>query len=527
MDTKSELINRPRPSTWSIPDLVMEATNGNLRIPNFQRKFTWDQGDVKKLFDSIWRGFPIGNLLLWRNSAEAGTVNLGPISIRADARPDALWVVDGQQRITSIVCVLNREFNSQDERFQIFFDLRRKLFVSKSRGVPPWWIPVSEALETRTLLAWLREKSVDLEEDDLTVADALGGAIRDYQVPAYIVEGNDDSLLREVFDRVNSAGKPIGRAETFHALFASESEPGSPATVVESLRRLKFGEVDSDRVVQSLLALRGGDVQRDIHDEFDADEDPADWYDLVEVALERAIAFLRDEGVPHLLLTPSSLPLPVLAVFFHLHPEPDPWTRRLLSKWLWRGWALGFGQTGQTPALRQAIRAVNPKKNRSDLIPSEFEAVSALIKLVPDDEPSTPVLEPFKTNSAAGRLCLLALTSLKPLDREGNPIDIVTELEINGPSAITDFVPSNRANLASRGFWPIGMNRLTGDEESSILASHGIDSKAARALRNGNPREFLEARASVMAPIIQNYISVRVDAKALIRPTLSSLLVED
>ncbi|WP_205324296.1 DUF262 domain-containing protein [Glycomyces sp. YM15] len=527
MDTKSELINRPRPSTWSIPELVAEATSGNLRIPNFQRKFTWDQSDVKKLFDSIWRGFPIGNLLLWRNRAEAGTVNLGPISIQADARPDALWVVDGQQRITSIVCVLNKDFKAQDERFQIYFDLRRKHFVSKGKGVPPWWIPVSEALETRTLLSWLREKSVDLEEDDLTVADALGGAIRDYQVPAYIVEGNDDSLLREVFDRVNSAGKPIGRAETFHALFASESEPGSPATVVESLKRLRFGEIDADRVVQSLLALRGGDVQRDIRDEFDAGEDPAEWYDLVEVALERAISFLRSEGVPHLLLTPSSLPLPVLAVFFHLHPDPDPWTRQLLSKWLWRGWALGFGQTGQTPALRQAIRAVNPKKKRNDLIPNEFDAVSALIKLVPDDEPPVPALEPFKTNSAAGRLCLLALASLTPLDREGNPVDIASELGKNGSAAITELVPSKRANLASRGFWPIEMRRPNGNEDDNILMSHGIDSVAAHALRIGNIDEFLEARSSVILPVIRNYVSVRVDARALIRPPLSNLLVED
>jgi hypothetical protein len=524
---ENELINRPRPSTWTIPQLVSAAIGGHLRIPKFQRGFTWDSSDVKKLFDSIWRGFPIGNLILWQNRADAGVVNFGPIAIEADSRPDALWVVDGQQRLASLVGALVKEFRDKDDRFQVYFDLRHKQFVSRAKSIPATWLPLNEALETRTRLTWLREHGNDLEDEDLAVADALGGAIRDYQVPAYVVEGHDDFLLREVFDRVNSAGKPIGRAETFHALFASESEPGSPATVVDSLKRLRFGLIDEDRVVQSLLALRGGDVQRNLHDEFEEGEDPAEWYELVEVALERAIAFLREEGVPHLLLIPSTLPLPVLAVFFHLHPDPDPWTKRLLARWLWRGWALGFGHRGQTPALRQSIRAVNPHKRSSDSVPSEYDAVATLLSLVGDEEPPYPKLEPFKTNSAAGRIALLALTILNPLSPAGTPIDIVGELEAHGRAAITELVPGNRANLAARGFWSVGLARPNGTESARVLASHAINEAAAEALRRKDIDTFLRTRGAEVLPLIHRYISARVDAKALTRPPLADLVVED
>jgi hypothetical protein len=50
---------------------------------------------VIALFDSIWRGFPIGNLLLWRRPAPAASVQVGPVSIDAPELDSALWVVDG------------------------------------------------------------------------------------------------------------------------------------------------------------------------------------------------------------------------------------------------------------------------------------------------------------------------------------------------------------------------------------------------------------------------------------------------
>jgi hypothetical protein len=50
------------------------------------------------------------------------------------------------------------------------------------------------------------------------------------------------------------------------------------------------------------------------------------------------------------LLMPNTLPIRVLAAFFHLRPTPDPWILRLLGRWLWRGWVHGFGKEGgQTP----------------------------------------------------------------------------------------------------------------------------------------------------------------------------------
>ena len=66
-----------------ISDLVDYAREGALRIPEFQRSFRWGQKDIFDLFDSIRRGYPVGNALLWRREAPAGNVRFGELGIVA------------------------------------------------------------------------------------------------------------------------------------------------------------------------------------------------------------------------------------------------------------------------------------------------------------------------------------------------------------------------------------------------------------------------------------------------------------
>ncbi len=521
-------VRSTRADTYNIPNLLSLGLGGHLRVPHFQRNFVWDADDVRKLFDSIWRGFPLGTLLLWRHEAPAQTTGFGALQLSVPSQPDALWVVDGQQRLTSLIGVLTKSPRGIDERFEVYFDLRRRRFVTSQKAtVPPTWLPLHEAIDTRSLLGWLRDHALDLDGEDLDVADALGGALRDYEVPAYIVESDDEFVLREIFDRVNSAGKPIGRFDVFHALFASGSDPESPATVVTALERLGFGTLDPSRVVQTLIALRCGNVQRDLHDEFDSNGQVGEWYDLTEQALSRAITFLRAQGVPHLALLPSTLPLPVLGAFFHLHPEPDPWTLKLLARWLWRGWVHGFGRRGQTPALRQAIRAVNPVKGSPAAAPDEGGAVIVLLKTVPDEVPPVPAVTPFRTDTAAGRLVLLALAAQRPLDAVGAPLDIAGLLQGAGIGPVTELIPNRRGDVGARGFWSPDGVAFSGDLPEAVLRSQAVSSLTASLLREGRVDEFLEHRRTDVLALTQRYLAARVEAKALVRPPLSSLVVPD
>lgn len=520
-------LEQDRGGSYSIPEVVALAERGILRIPTFQRQYVWDSQDVRDLFDSIYRGFPIGTLLLWRRRAPTGTVHFGPIAIDADATDSALWVVDGQQRVTSLFGTLSSRTKGVDPRFEIYFDLGKQRFISPVRGVPPTRsVPVREALETRRLLSWLRAHADELEPEDFDLADGLGGALRDYKMPSYTVAGEDQSVLREVFDRVNSAGKPISRAQIFHALFAGDEQASSPSAVSDSLSRLGFGRIDESRIVQSLLAIRGGDVQRDLHGEFSPDEDPEEWYQFTDQALARSIDFLRSEGVPHSLLMPNTLPVPVLAAFFHLHPRPDPWTLTLLSRWLWRGWIHGFGREGgQTPVLRRAIQSVNPRSINGAPSPSEDDAAQALLAFAPDREAPDLVDGPFNTKYANPRLVALSMANAQPLDLWSEPIDLAFQFEQHGSDAITELVPKARRRAAARGFWRHDdLIPVSHVKDENVLRSHVISPLAAELLKAADVEGFLRERTETLRTVTRSFLQSRLDVGGRPRASIARLV---
>src|SRR5438045_199380 len=126
----SDALERTEAARFKIEQLLTFVRTGQIRIPRFQRSLRWTGSDVERLFDSIYKGFPIGTLLFWRRPAEAGLVELGPIHLDAPKLDEALWVVDGQQRITSLAAsLLPVEGRHTDPRFELAFDLANERFV--------------------------------------------------------------------------------------------------------------------------------------------------------------------------------------------------------------------------------------------------------------------------------------------------------------------------------------------------------------------------------------------------------------
>lgn len=76
-------LDRPAVEYRTPTDLVRDVQRGIVRVPPFQRGFRWEPQDVAKLFDSLYRGYPIGNLLFWRHPAPAQSMTIGPVELQA------------------------------------------------------------------------------------------------------------------------------------------------------------------------------------------------------------------------------------------------------------------------------------------------------------------------------------------------------------------------------------------------------------------------------------------------------------
>src|SRR3972149_1515206 len=76
---------------------------GDIGLPDIQRPFVWSNAKVRDLFDSMYRGFPVGYLLFWENEQIDGVRQIDTDSKQLNT--SSRLIVDGQQRLTSLYAV--------------------------------------------------------------------------------------------------------------------------------------------------------------------------------------------------------------------------------------------------------------------------------------------------------------------------------------------------------------------------------------------------------------------------------------
>lgn len=211
-------------------------------------------------------------------------------------------------------------------------------------------------LDAASLSEWVPQ-SLSLEQKRRYYE--LGKQLREYQLAVYMVEDADLDVLREVFDRVNTTGKPMRREEVFDALVGSRVVVGGEAglqLVNADIRELGFGELERSTLLSVPEAIPGTKTGQDPR-KVKAEEVALELRRAGEV-LRSLIGFLRnDAAIPHYRVCPYELPIIVLARFFALFPAPSERNRILLRRWLWRG-SIGERLGGASSSLPQHLNDV-------------------------------------------------------------------------------------------------------------------------------------------------------------------------
>lgn len=491
------------------------VTSGRVRLPSFQRSYRWRPSDVEALFDSLQRSYPIGNLLLWQRPAAADRISLGPLVLDVPARADALWVVDGQQRIVSLVGALLAPEDVTDPRFSVYAHLPDLEFRATLRPLDGPWLPVRHASSTQRSLAWQRQNNDLLGDAEYDAVDAVVGALRDYAVPAYIVEADDERAVRQVFDRMNNFGRRLRKEEVFDALHGMQetAEPGDLTALGTSVAASGFGEVAPRELLRSLLALRGADVFRDVHDEFADDDDRRAAFARTEQVLLEVVALLRgDLRIPHSRALPYHAVLPMLAAFVDRFGRPVGRTATLLRRWVWRGAALGANPGGNVPLVRRVLRGV------VDASGPEQAALTLLDALPSATGRWRPDLTQVQLNRALARLNVLGLLSLEPREIEPAIFDLPGASTVLAVGDVLDARPPRMARIvpvevvhplasslpALLLHPPLGRDPVGAllDTDATTRTSHGIDEVATTALQQGRWDDFLNRRAGTLTAAI-------------------------
>jgi len=213
---------------YSLNKLIEDIAMGDIGLPELQRPFVWPNIKVRDLFDSMYKGFPVGYLLFWSNGAAEHGHHIG---IGRKQQPARLLVIDGQQRLTSLYAVMKgvpvKRVNFKEELISIGFNPLTEEFVVADASTPkdPQFIPnISVVWSTNTDIFQVADNYLErlgsyreITPDDKTRIRAsiqYLANLKNYPFTALELSSSmDEEQVSDVFVRINSKGTSLNQAD--------------------------------------------------------------------------------------------------------------------------------------------------------------------------------------------------------------------------------------------------------------------------------------------------------------------------
>lgn len=202
----------------SIRKVIDKITSGEIRIPSFQCGFVWEEEDIAFFIDSLYKNYPIGSVLLWRTREQlVNEKQLGQFALPNPKKDYPIdYVLDGQQRLTSIFSIFQTELSPTEEK--IWRDI---YYIIQDDNCSPQDVrfqPLSEdevdytkhfPIKTLFDSVAYRKATDNLDDEKKAEVDKLQEIFKEINIPVQLMETDDKNIVAIVFERINRAGVPL------------------------------------------------------------------------------------------------------------------------------------------------------------------------------------------------------------------------------------------------------------------------------------------------------------------------------
>lgn len=228
------------PKTYSLANLINDIDTGDIALPDLQRPFVWDSKKVRDLMDSLYKGLPVGVVILWEIS-EPGRYR--KINLEGKREPRFL-VIDGQQRLTSLFSIVkNKEIinkNFKKVKLKISFNPLEEKFEVWNAAIekdPEWISDISDIFSNSSTYQVIHEylsriksglfAGRDVSDDQIASSIERVRNILNYPITVLELSTElDPEEVSEIFVRINSKGKPLKQSDFILTLMAVYWEEG-------------------------------------------------------------------------------------------------------------------------------------------------------------------------------------------------------------------------------------------------------------------------------------------------------------
>ncbi len=341
--------------------LLQMIKNGEIKLPDLQRDFVWDESQVRELLDSILRGYPFGYLLLWntqfikvwyRDFTDSFVDGMTYTPKQKPEETRILMVLDGQQRLQSLYLTMFGSFNGKFVYFDVtsdpmvsyedkgdrayLFQFRTDSDVSRPKSLIKVmdilnWAPRFEDQEIKKVVT-------DIGDSE-AVSDRIGKNLRllrrtfsSEMIPIVTIDENvmnKDQIrstkeILDIFVRINSGGTRLTQSDLMFSLIKTQWTDARTKfdTLIKEINTSGF-EVNIDFLIRGLQMISDSPTHFDVEIIEKHWSKMQSYFETLSSALKATLDFCR---TPEMRLFSESMLSPIstiLPIVYYLKDFPN------------------------------------------------------------------------------------------------------------------------------------------------------------------------------------------------------------
>ncbi|ARQ71015.1 GmrSD restriction endonuclease domain-containing protein [Streptomyces marincola] len=307
--------------------LITQIAGGEIMLPEIQRGYMWKASQVARLVESLYRGYPAGSLLFWKTGqlAETREAAIGAPQALPSVMP--LYLLDGQQRLTSLYRVL-----TDHPEAQVVFNVETEVFQNQSAATrrDKKWIKVYDVVGEGADVFAVHSalKAAGLGIPDAEIGRRLNAlqkiTQRDFHME--VLHDFEYGEVAEIFVRVNSGGRALKTTDLALATLSARSPGFLGRLEAESARWAERGyALDVNFLIKALtlsLSISGKRSSSVARLTAASKESVEAGWEKVRRGLTRVVPLLQEKLlIPTTALIPSLAALHPLVVYYGRRPE--------------------------------------------------------------------------------------------------------------------------------------------------------------------------------------------------------------
>ena len=483
-----EIINN-----WNLDRIFQELEQGNMRIPRFQRSFVWERSKIVKLLNSIYYEFPIGSFFLWDTDTKMEGFCRDISELGFPEKPEAnkfSFILDGQQRITSLyVALKGKKFEGIDYS-SICFNLDKRVFKIPTLKTEQHNIPVWRIYDKKEFGSLLIKYASSGDSERAERLQECRDILDHY--PVSIIKSKEMGLeeVVAIFERINQGGKRLSLFDLVHAsVWSNDFDLREKVGEFNKEKAISFfGRIDNEIFTQSLALNVSQDCVKQ-HQLALNNKDCKDYWDRTVECIRLAVDFMKNNwGVQSIEIIPYQNIIPVVQYYFFVTGGASIKQEHVkaLTDWFW---TLTFSTRYSSSTLT---------KMKEDALWIQQLAQDAQTQRIFTVKLGLEDLKKIKMGNRSviknGILCLMALN---------HPVDFD-----NGTTVTLDKTNASRLNSKeNHHFFPYSLAsalHIKQDAINSLLNFAFISKRLNLLISNKYPSDYLKAFSEQNPSLVEN-----------------------